>query len=177
MKEHHVPMLLRQADENIFHVMMRIRGFVFLTFMTLSGCLSHLTNYFPDTCLHTQLDATLIDAMDVTMTDYYQYCMVALIWFISIPVLFFLVMSFFRDATRYAMIPCMVTSVVFGLFALCLSMLSIFNMFLNGHGTLVKTAHGVNVLVYLYLQLFNGIYRYKYAKRDLLRTEEEEIDV
>ena len=40
MKEHHVPMLMRQADENMFHVMMRVRGFVFLFFMTISGCLT-----------------------------------------------------------------------------------------------------------------------------------------
>ena len=111
--------------------------------------------------------------MDVTMTDYYQYCMVALIWFISIPVLFFLVMAFFRDATRYAMIPCMITSIVFGLFALCLSMISIFNMFLNGRGVLVKTCHGINFLVYFYTLFFNAIYRCKYSRRDLLRTEEE----
>jgi len=39
MKEHHVPMLLREADENMFHVMMRVRCMVFLCFMTLSGCL------------------------------------------------------------------------------------------------------------------------------------------
>ena len=156
---------------------MRIRSWVFLAFMTLSGCLSHLTNYFPDTCLHTTNEPRIVDAMDVTMTDYYQYCMVALIWFISIPVLFFLLMAFFRDATRYAMIPCMVTSIVFGLFALCLSLISIVNMFLNGHSTLVKTAHGVNVLVYFYTIFFTKIYRCKYAKRDLLRTEEEEIDV
>lgn len=32
-------MLLRQADENMFHVMMRIRNFVFLLYIMLSGCL------------------------------------------------------------------------------------------------------------------------------------------
>ena len=38
MKEHHVPMVMRQADENMFHVMMRIRCMVFLVYITLSGC-------------------------------------------------------------------------------------------------------------------------------------------
>ena len=39
MKEYHVPMLLREAGENMFHVMMKIRIYIFLFFMTLSGCL------------------------------------------------------------------------------------------------------------------------------------------
>ena len=71
MKEHHVPMLMRQADENMFHVMMRIRCFVFLFFITLSGCLCHVTNYFPDTCLHTELNPIVFKSFDVNMTDYY----------------------------------------------------------------------------------------------------------
>jgi len=150
---------------------------VFLVYMTLSGCLTHLTNYFPDRCLHTEDSPRLVSAMNVQMTDYYQYCMVALIWFISIPALFFLIMAFFKDAIRYSMIPCMITSVVFGCFALVLSFISIFNMFLNGHGILVKTAHGANLGVLFYTWFLNGIYRCKYAKRDLLRTEAEEIDV
>ena len=54
MKEHHVPMLMRQADENMFHVMMRVRCFVYLFYITLAGCLAHLTNFYPDACLHTK---------------------------------------------------------------------------------------------------------------------------
>ena len=178
MKEHHVPMLLRQADENMFHIMMRVRGFVFLFYMTVSGCLTHLINYHTTICLHTgdQLD-WMGTAMDVRVTDYYQYCMVSLIWFISIPTGFFLIMAFFRDATRYAMIPCMVTSVVFLVFAFFLSLVSLINGMINGHNIYVKTAHGANFFVYFYLLIFNSIYRYKYAKRDLLRSETEEIDV
>ena len=71
MKEHHVPMLMREADENMFHVMMRIRCMVFLVYMTLSGCLCHLTNLFTDTCLHTENEPMLFDDFDVNMTDYY----------------------------------------------------------------------------------------------------------
>mmetsp|Transcript_29220 Transcript_29220/g.38918 ORF Transcript_29220/g.38918 Transcript_29220/m.38918 type:complete len:162 (-) Transcript_29220:61-546(-) len=161
----------------MFHVMMRVRGFVFLFYMTVSGCLCHLTNYHVDKCLHTGQEVDFFTAMDVEMTDYYQYCMVCLIWFISIPTGFFFIMSFFKDATRYAMIPCMVTSIVFLLFALLLSLFSMVNSMLNGHSVYVRTAHLANFCVYFYLQFFNGIYRYKYAKRDLLRSETEEIDV
>ena len=39
MKEYHVPMLLREAGENMFHVMMKIRVYIYMFFITLSGCL------------------------------------------------------------------------------------------------------------------------------------------
>ncbi len=131
MKEHHVPMLMRQADENMFHVMMKVRGFVFLFYMTLSGCLCHLTNYYPDRCLHTKVDPVYFNNFDVIVTDYYQFCLVSLIWFISIPTSCFLIMAYFRDATRYSMIPCMVTSIVFMVFASILSAVTIANMLVN----------------------------------------------
>lgn len=55
----------------MFHVMMRIRCFVFLFYITLSGCLCHLTNYFPDKCLHTAENPIFFTQFDVNMTDYY----------------------------------------------------------------------------------------------------------
>ena len=177
MKEHHVPMLMRQADENMFHVMMRVRCFVFLFYITLSGCLCHLTNYFADTCLHTELKPILFTQFDVNMTDYYQFCMVSLIWFISIPVSCFLIGAYFKDATRYSMIPCMITSLVFIVFALVLSIFTITNMLLNGNSYFVVATQCANLFVYFFVQMLNFIYLVKYSKKDLLRTEEEEIDV
>ena len=177
MKEHHVPMVMRQADENMFHVMMRIRCMVFLVYITLSGCLCQITNYYVDKCLHTKVDPVFFDSFDVNMTDYYQFCLISLVWFISIPVSCFLIGAFFRDATRYSMIPCMITSVVFMVFTLLLSAVTISNMMVNGNSYMVQIVHGVNLFVYFYCQFFNMIYSIKYAKRDLLRSEEEEIDV
>ena len=177
MKEHHVPMLMRMADENMFHVMMRIRCMVFLVYITLSGCLCQLTNYFTDDCLHTENDPIFFASFDVNMTDYYQFCMISLVWFISIPVSCFLIGAFFKDATRYSMIPCMITSVVFMVFALLLSAICILNILLNGNSLMVRLVHLVNIGVYIYCQFFNLIYSCKYARRDLLRSEEEEIDV
>ena len=177
MKEHHVPMLLRQADENMFHVMMRVRCFVFLFYITLTGCLTHLTNLFPDKCLHTTTEPLYWEQFDVVTTDLYQFCLVSLIWFISIPLSFFFICGYFRDATRYALIPCMITSIVFLSFAMVLSLLSIINVLLNGNSYLIRGIHGGNLFVYLLCQLLNTCYRIKYSKRDLLRTEDEEIDV
>lgn len=54
IREHHIPVLLRQADENMFHVVMRVRNGTLLYFIVLAGCLCQLTNYFvEDRCLHT----------------------------------------------------------------------------------------------------------------------------
>ena len=177
MKEHHVPMLMREADENMFHVMMRIRCMVFLVYMTLSGCLCHLTNLFTDTCLHTENEPMLFDDFDVNMTDYYQFCLISLVWFISIPVSCFFVGAYFKDASRYSVIPCMITSVVFFGLTFLISAVCILNMMLNGNGYMVRAVQGANLFVYFYCQFFNMIYSAKYAKRDLLRSEEEEIDV
>jgi hypothetical protein len=71
MKEHHVPMVMREADENMFHVMMRVRCLVFQVHIILSGCLCQLTNYFTDTCLHTEMNPLFFGDFDVNMTDYY----------------------------------------------------------------------------------------------------------
>ena len=150
---------------------------VFMLFITLSGCLCHLTNYFTDTCLHTENNPIYFDEFKVIMTDFYQFCLVSLIWFISIPVSCFMIGAFFKDATRYSMIPCMVTSLVFLFFAFTLSAIVILNMILNGNGYMVQAVQGANIFVVIYCQLFNTCYRMKYAKKDLLRTEEEEVDV
>lgn len=103
--------------------------------------------------------------------------MVSLIWFISIPILCFGLGTFFSDASRYSMIPCMITCLVFIVFAVLLSCLTITNMMLNPNSYYVRIIQGYNLFVYFLIQLFNMIYRAKYAKKDLLRTEEEEIDV
>ena len=127
--------------------------------------------------MHTENEPKFFSAFDVNMTDYYQFCMISLVWFISIPVSCFLIGAFFKDATRFSMIPCMITSIVFMVFALILSAVCILNMMLNGNGYMVRAVQGANLFVYFYCQFFNCIYAAKYSKRDLLRSEEEEIDV
>ena len=75
------------------------------------------------------------------------------------------------------MLPCMITGIVFMVFTLILSSICIFNVFFNGNSMMVKYVHTANLGVYVYCQFFNFIYKIIYAKKDLLRTEEEEIDV
>jgi len=74
--------------------------------------------------------------------------MVSLIWFISLPVSCFLIGAFFKDASRYSMIPCMITSLVFMVFALILSATTILNMLFNSNSYLIQAVHGYNLFVY-----------------------------
>jgi hypothetical protein len=61
MREHHIPMILRKADENHFHLIMRARINCMLFFISLSGSMTHLSNYYVDApCLHTVQEPFLI---------------------------------------------------------------------------------------------------------------------
>ena len=177
MKEHHVPMLIRNAEENHFHVMMRIRCWVFQFYMCLSGCIPQITNYFTNKCLHTEPNPLIFQFFDVNGTDYYQFCMVSLIWFISLPISCFLIGAYFKDATRYSVIPCMITCVVFIVFAEALAFFTILNMMFNPNTYLVQATQGANIFVYLLCQILNTWYAVRWSKKDLLRTEEEEMEV
>ena len=48
LKEHHIPMLFRQADENMFSVIMRARIFAYFYFIILCGCMPQLSLYYVD---------------------------------------------------------------------------------------------------------------------------------
>lgn len=68
MKEHDIPIILRQAGSNTFYDLMIIRIMFFICFMVLSGALPHLTMYhLDDECLHT----TDADFFGINFTDFY----------------------------------------------------------------------------------------------------------
>ena len=178
MREHHIPMILRKADENNFHLIMRARNFCLLQFILLSGSLTHLSNYYvEDICLHTTNKKLFFNVIDANMTDYYQYCLVTLYWFVTFPLISYWIANYFKDVSRYCCIPFVITGFVFLGFAGLISAVSIFNTLLNGNGWLIRGAMLGQIGVYILCEMFNSFYRYKFAKRDLLRTEEEEIDV
>ena len=62
---------------------------------------------------------------------------------------FFFICGYFRDASRYALIPCMITSIVFLSFAMVLSFMSIINVILNGNSYVIRGIHGGNLFFYL----------------------------
>ena len=136
-----MPLILRSAEENNFHLVMRARNFCLLFFIGLSGSFTHLCNYFVhDKCLHTIQDPNLITSMTVSMVDFYQYCLVSLIWFISAPLIAYGIFNFFRDVGKYICIPFIITGIVFMTFAGLISAVAIFNIMLNGNSWLTRSA-------------------------------------
>ena len=94
MREHHIPVFLRKAQSNVFYDFMRIRVLSFAYFITLAGCLPQMTFYYVnDVCLHTYSERDF----GINWTDYYQFCLTALIWVISAPILLYGVAHMFRD--------------------------------------------------------------------------------
>ena len=177
MREHHIPVIFRSANENMFSVQMRARNTALMIFIALSGSLTHLTNYFvEDICLHTVKNPKVISAFDVNMTDYYQYCLVSLVWFSSFPMVAYSVANFFKDVSRYIFIPFIVTGIVFMYFAVFISGISLFNIMFNGNSPWTRWAVYTEFIIYMICEVFVRIYSWKFAKRDLLRTEEEEIE-
>jgi hypothetical protein len=83
------------------------------------------------------------------MTDYYQYCLVSLIWLITAPLILYLMLSFFNDVSRYLCIPFVITGLVFLGFAILISAIAILNTLLNGNGWLIRSAQMAQVSVYL----------------------------
>lgn len=178
MREQHVPMILRQAEENLFAVIMRARAMTLLLFISLSGALTHLTNYYvEDVCLHTINEPKLISAFNVNMTDYYQYCLVSMIWFTTFPMVILAITTYLRDVSRYLCIPFVVTGLVFSVFIILIAFIAIFNMVVNGNSELVRWCHIYQIAALGIVQLLSFNYRRKYAKKDLLRSEEEELQV
>lgn len=110
MKEHHIPAFLRKAESNVFYDFMRVRVLSFVYFMTLSGCLPHLTFYFVnDVCLHTYSQRDF----GLNWTDYYQFCLTALIWVISVPITLYVAATALRDSLRYILIPLIIANITF----------------------------------------------------------------
>ena len=66
LKEHHIPMLFRQADENMFSVIMRAMIFAYFYFIILCGCMPSASMYrVDDVCLHTDLEGDRKTTLDI----------------------------------------------------------------------------------------------------------------
>ena len=110
------------------------------------------------------------------MTDYYQVCLIMFVWFVTVPMVMYAVFAYFKDASRYLLIPMVVASLVFVLVCTILSMIVIGFTMWNGNSLLMRITTGVNVFLLCWTVLMNEIYRWKYSKKDLLRTDQEEND-
>jgi len=112
------------------------------------------------------------------MTDFYQVCLVMFVWFITVPFLFFVIFAYFKDPTRYLLVPLVVgANLVFVLVCTILALIVVVFTLINGNSPTMRILTFVNCVILCWTILMNSIYRFKYSKKDLLRTDEQEIDV
>ena len=177
LKEHHIPMLFRQADENMFSVIMRAMIFAYFYFIILCGCMPSVSMYrVEDTCLHTNHKTefgTTKSPLDVNMTDFYTVCLAMFVWFITAPILLYMVFAYFKDASRYLLIPIVVANLVFLFGCTLLSMVVIGMTIYNGNSMIMQVTTFVNCVILILAIVMNEIYRCKFSKKDLLRTEDD----
>ena len=169
-KERTIPIYLRQAQSNVFLDFLYLRIGAFMFFMMLAGCLPHLNFYRLDTCLHTTSSK-----FGVLWTDYYQYCLVALIWVITVPFIVFILARMMNDNLRYILIPIMVAFVIFLVMVGILSVIVIIYAIIYANSMYIRGIHLINIGVLVFTIGVARLYRKEFAKKDLLRTDEEEI--
>ena len=137
MKEHDIPIILRRAGSNVFFDLLQIRLVIFIYYMILTGSLPHLTMYWlKDRCLHT----TDEDYFGINWTDYYQYCLTIMSWTMSIPLVLWVIASFFKDNFRYLMTPFLVANLVYCLCVAMLSFVTIIFTIIEGNSFEIKLA-------------------------------------
>ena len=178
LKEHHIPMFLREADENMFSVIMRARIMSYAYFLILAGCMPSLSLYFVDaSCLFTAQEATETKTtLDVSMTDYYQVCLIMFVWFISVPMVLFVILAKFKDASRYLLVPIVVASLVFVLVCSLLALLVIGFTIVHGNSLFMRVLTAINCTILVFSIAINKFYTIRYSKKDLLQSDEQQID-
>ena len=102
---------------------------------------------------------------------------VMFVWFISIPMILFGIFTYFKDPSRYMLVPLVVgANLVFVLVCSLLALVSITFTIIHGNTLVMRILTICNCVVLLWTVAMNEIYRIRFAKKDLLRTEEQEID-
>jgi len=78
-------------------------------------------------------------------TDYYQYCLVALIWVITVPFIVFILARIMNDNLRYVLIPIMVAFVIFLLMVGILSVIVIVYAIIYANSMYIRIIHLINI--------------------------------
>lgn len=172
MNEYDIPIYMRETESNVWLDFLKMRIIAFVLFITLSGCLPQFNFYnFSDLCLHTQSLK-----MDIVWTDSYQYVLVFLVWTITVPTFSFMFMRLIRDNLRYVCIPLIVSTAIFYVMITVLSAICIVSSIISPSHWTKRLSHIINLSVLGYTIMIYFCYKFKYSKRDLLKTEQEEIE-
>ena len=174
LKEYSIPAILRVTNDNMFYGTMRIRTLTYFCFLICAGCVPHLNFYkVSSPCLHTESR----DPFGLEWTDKWYFSLVTLLWFVTVPMIMFYLSSVQRDSTRYIFVPFMVAGIVFVFLIFVFGgIVVIFSLF-RANDILTQVAFAFCLVVLVYSTIMIVIYRLNYSKRDLIRTDDEEIDV
>ena len=93
-------------------------------------------------------------------------------WMMSVPIVVYLVASFFRDSFRYLMAPFLVADIVYCVAISFLAAVTIAFTIVEGNSEWMRLCHTMNLGTFIVTITLSTIYDFFYAKRDLLRTDE-----
>lgn len=164
LKEHHIPLIFRNPDSNIYFDIHRAKLTFFMLFMVLSGILAQLNLYAVSSpCLHTTDEAHFSSAY----VDLYQYALLALLWVVTVPLLFMLCMLKLRDNLKVGCYPIVVANIIFGFMLMLLSQIVIVYSLIYAENPANKCAHALNYTIIAGFMLNNAYYRGRYARFDV----------
>jgi hypothetical protein len=160
MKEHQVPLIFRNPDSSIYYDTQRAKNMFYLIFIVLNGVLASLNFYDVDApCLHTYAE----DSIGTTWVDLYQYSMTALLWIVSLPMIFLFLMVGMRDNLKFGCYPIVIANIIFAFMLFILSQIVIITSIIYTEEVLIRAGHIMCYGVLGLSLLLNIYYRVIYA--------------
>ena len=151
---------------------MRIKIIAYVYFLMMVGTLPHFMFYAPDDkCLHTSNEKDF----GINWSDYYQFCLVMSTWIVSIPIIIYVIGSWLNDNFRFCMYPLLVANLVFLFGEFVLSFIVLIFALYRSHSYWIIIIVAYDLFVLVWAVFWNAIYECKFANKDLLRSESEEI--
>jgi hypothetical protein len=164
LKEHQVPLIFRNPDSNLFYDIQRAKILFYLVFIVLSGVLGSLNFYDMNAkCLHTY-DESLIRSDYVDLS---QYSLTALLWIVSVPMMFLACMVGMRDNMKFGCYPIVIANIIFAFMLFVLSQIVLIESIIYSQDVLIRSCHAAKYGILLITLGLNLIYRVRYAKEDI----------
>ena len=94
------------------------------------------------------------------------------VWFISVPMVLFVILAQFKDASRYLLVPIVVASLVFVLVCSLLALIVTVFVIAQGNSVVMRVTTSINCTILFFSIAVNKFYAARYSKKDLLQTDE-----
>lgn len=155
-----MPLIFRNPDSSIYYDTQRAKNLFYIIFIVLNGILASLNFYDVDApCLHTYSEQHIA----TSWVDLYQYSMTALLWIVSLPMIFLFLMVGMRDNLKFGCYPIVIANIIFSFMLLILSQIVVITAIIYSGEILIKAGHLMCYGVLGVSLLFNLYYRVVYA--------------